>query len=125
MKPRDTQVRPQPGDRFLYRGWTILVTQRVGGDVFLTGTHADGRMRPETPQAVTKFREWASEATPLLDVVEPAQIAECVATANVAAPCDVDGVPIVGRAHVFDGKVRCAQHCPAQHKPEKRKKAIA
>lgn len=118
MKPRDSKVRPQPGDRFIYRGWTIAVTQRVGGDVFLSATHPDGRVKRETPQPVDKFREWARDATPINDGPQP--VPECVATANIAAPCEVDGRPIVGRAHVFDGKIRCELHCPAVHKKAKK-----
>jgi len=117
MKTRDPRTNPQPSDRLQFKSWTITVTARWPGVIEYSATKP-GSQPKNGRQSLDEWRGWSDGAAVPEDTVYDAQ---CWASANVAGPCEVDGEPIVGHAHFFDGKLRCSQHCPAQHRAARKK----
>lgn len=109
MKSRRPAADPQPFDQLKYQGWTITVVARWPGVVEYTATHRSHSKPREGRQTLDIWRGWASKAK--VKSAAP-EAGECVTTANVSGPCEADGRPILGKAHVADLKLYCEEHCP-------------
>lgn len=112
MKSRNPLTDPQPGDVITDLGWTITVSSRTPGNVEYTAVK---KSRPNKvgSQPLSVWQGWAKTAK--VKEVSSSD-GECVATANVSGPCEVDQKPIRGHAHCVGVKVFCSDHCPAFHK---------
>lgn len=115
---KSSKNNPQPGLVLKVKDWRITVLRRetvvgVGDQVVYRAAHKDGYTKPDAAVSIADWRERAKVAK----VVEEApQAGQCVATAYVGGPCEVDGVVIEGLAHCVDLSIRCAAHCEVHGK---------
>lgn len=72
--------------------------------------HKDGRSKPP---ATCTLSEWGERAKGAKVAERALEDGACVATANVAAWCEVDSLPIAGEVHCVGLKLFCAAHCVA------------
>jgi hypothetical protein len=107
---KSSKNNPQPGTVLRFKDWRITVLRREGDQVTYRATHKDGYTKPD---AACTLAQWKERAKGAKVVEEGLDGATCVATANVAAPCKVDGVMVVGEVHCLGLDLYCAGHCPA------------
>jgi hypothetical protein len=116
--PRSARTNPQPGDVIQWKDWRITVLRREvvvgnGDQVTYRAARKDGHTKPDAACSVAEWKERAKGARVVEEGLDNAQ---CVATAYVSGPCDVDRVPIEGLAHCAGLNIRCEAHCTGSHR---------